>query len=371
MENKRGLKTRLWAMALGMVALTTSFTAAAEMQGTVIATQGIVRESGNFDGEVLNTLSIGTKVTVLEVVDQWYRIKAEENDVEGWMFKDIVSVGEEASKMRTGEVTADILNVRLEPNTASEIMKKLSKGATVSIVGESAGWYQIVLSGTLTGWVSGEYVQVIPNYPKASVVEEAASLFTEKTGTTILRALKQGETVYIKGYEDGYFQVLTEDNLSGWVKSQGVELILDSPGSANRSASRTGVFGNLEEVTKKYLGKPYSWGKTGPNAFDCSGFTTYILKTYYSDYLKSRGIDLPRTSSGQATVGTPVAKADLQPGDLVFFNTTARRGSNITHVGIYLGGGQFVHASSSKARVIISSLSEGYYSTRYIKAVRL
>jgi cell wall-associated NlpC family hydrolase len=80
-------------------------------------------------------------------------------------------------------------------------------------------------------------------------------------------------------------------------------------------------------------GKPYAWAGSGPNSFDCSGLTQYAFK--------AAGITLPRTSKAQATVGTPVAKANLQPGDLVFFY------SPISHVGIYIGNGQMVHAPTS------------------------
>jgi cell wall-associated NlpC family hydrolase len=80
-------------------------------------------------------------------------------------------------------------------------------------------------------------------------------------------------------------------------------------------------------------GKPYAWGGSGPNSFDCSGLTQFAFK--------AAGITLPRTTKAQATVGTPVAKANLQPGDLVFFY------SPISHVGIYIGNGQMVHAPTS------------------------
>ncbi|SFL38572.1 C40 family peptidase [Geodermatophilus ruber] len=77
-------------------------------------------------------------------------------------------------------------------------------------------------------------------------------------------------------------------------------------------------------------GDPYVWGATGPNAFDCSGLTTFAYK--------AAGITIPRTSKAQAGFGTPVSKAALQPGDLVFFN------SPVSHVGMYIGNGQMVHA---------------------------
>ena len=91
------------------------------------------------------------------------------------------------------------------------------------------------------------------------------------------------------------------------------------------------------------IGSPYRWGSAGPDAFDCSGLVKWSFA--------QAGLVVPRTSSAQSVVGTPVAKADLQPGDLVFFY------SPVSHVAIYIGGGQVVHASTSSSPVKISNLS--------------
>ncbi|SHI50266.1 C40 family peptidase [Lutispora thermophila] len=99
------------------------------------------------------------------------------------------------------------------------------------------------------------------------------------------------------------------------------------------------------DFTRKYLGKPYVYGASTGKAFDCSGFTTYVMKNY--------GIKLERTASQQFKKGTPVAKEDLKPGDLVFFSAN---GKTIGHVGIYIGDHKFIHASSSKKQVVISDL---------------
>ena len=108
------------------------------------------------------------------------------------------------------------------------------------------------------------------------------------------------------------------------------------------------------------LGTPYVWGGTTAAGFDCSGFILYLLKKFNVD-------DLPRTSQSQAKVGTPVAKDNLRPGDLVFFNTI---GTGISHAGIYLGDNEFAHSSSSKG-VRISKLSDSYYKDRYVTARRV
>jgi len=106
------------------------------------------------------------------------------------------------------------------------------------------------------------------------------------------------------------------------------------------------------------VGVPYLFGGTSRSGFDCSGYTQYVFK--------GSGISLPRTAAGQFSVGSSVNRDQLQSGDLVFFSTYD---SGASHVGIYIGGGSFVHASNSGVRT--SSLSESYYASRYLGARRV
>ena len=108
----------------------------------------------------------------------------------------------------------------------------------------------------------------------------------------------------------------------------------------------------------RYVGVPYVWGGTSFNGVDCSGFVQAVFE--------HNGISLPRTADSQFEVGSHVKMADLQPGDVVFFETYTYGAS---HVGIYLGNGRFVHASSSDG-VRVDALSEDYYSSRYLGARR-
>jgi len=127
-----------------------------------------------------------------------------------------------------------------------------------------------------------------------------------------------------------------------------------SPGALSGASAQAVI-----ATAKQYIGVPYVWGGSSPSGFDCSGFVQYVFGKH--------GISLPRTSREQYNVGTWVSKANLRPGDLVFYNTS---GSGVSHLGIYIGNGQFIHASTSKG-VMISEISNSYWSARYYGARRV
>lgn len=124
------------------------------------------------------------------------------------------------------------------------------------------------------------------------------------------------------------------------------------------SSSNNSIGNDIANLARSLVGKPYVYGSTGPNSFDCSGFVFYVYKSF--------GINLPRTSQAQAYVGRKVSKSELQPGDLVFSNTY----SSLSHVGVYIGGGQFVHAANSSTGVTISNINDSYYGPRYAWSTR-
>ena len=120
----------------------------------------------------------------------------------------------------------------------------------------------------------------------------------------------------------------------------------------------------ITSLAKKKLGKRYVFGATGGrNTFDCSGLTTYVYK--------QNGIKLPRRAIAQSKIGTRISKKDLRKGDLVFFDTSRSRRGYVNHVGIYIGNNKFIHASSAKRKVVISSLNEPFYRNRLTGARRL
>jgi cell wall-associated NlpC family hydrolase len=114
-------------------------------------------------------------------------------------------------------------------------------------------------------------------------------------------------------------------------------------------------------VAYSKVGAAYRFGSTGPNRFDCSGFTSYVMK--------QMGVVVPRSSRAQYNSGRAISRTGLQAGDLVFFQGPSGRGG-VGHVGVYIGNNRMIHASTPSTGVIVSSLSERYYVSRYLGARR-
>ncbi|MBT9155330.1 MAG: Gamma-DL-glutamyl hydrolase [Firmicutes bacterium] len=129
--------------------------------------------------------------------------------------------------------------------------------------------------------------------------------------------------------------------------------VIPLPAMAATSNGARGA--RVVRLALSYLGRPYVFGATGPRAFDCSGFTRYVMARAVS-------IRLPRTAASQSRVGRRISRATLQQGDLVFFQNTYKRG--VSHVGIALGNGRMVHAWT-RGGVRINRLSERYFVAKY------
>ncbi len=257
-----------------------------------------------------------------------------------------------------GRVTTDALNIRSAPTTGSSVIGKAYTGETVEILEREGGFYKINYNGK-EAYASTDYVSVV-ELCNGTVTTDLLNIRSKaSTSSSVVGQLVYGDKVVIVDAMNGWYQILLRGDFV-YVSSSYV----DAEGSVKRetSASRGNVSRKGNEVvaySKKFYGVPYVSGGSTPAGFDCSGFTAYVYRQF--------GVSLPRTASGQATVGKTVAKKDLLPGDLVFFNTYG----GISHVGIYVGGGEFIHATVPGDVVRTSSLNSAYYTRTYVTAKRI
>lgn len=213
-------------------------------------------------------------------------------------------------------VNTSSIYVRKGPSTDTQIIDSLILNATVKVTAENGDWYKVEVDGK-TGYI-------------------AKRLLSEKQVSTTSR----GEVVREEDKEENKVNNTQNDKLEQ--TSKGSQIV---------------------EYAKKYLGCKYVYGASGPSTFDCSGFTMYVLKNF--------GVTLSHSATAQSKVGTYVAKENLQLGDLVFF-TDYETGNGIGHCGIYIGDGNFIHASSGTGYCVkISTLTSGSYLKRYETARRV
>ncbi len=141
---------------------------------------------------------------------------------------------------------------------------------------------------------------------------------------------------------------------------------LDKLSYRRSTLAQSAVDYNKENIllnAKKHLGGKYVWGGTHPKGFDCSGYMQYIYK--------KEGVKIPRTAYAQSKVGKEVSRFRLKKGDLLFFLTDRKRNIPVTHVGMFIGDGKFIHAASKRKGIIITSLDDSRYSLLFVKATRI
>ena len=305
------------------------------------------------NSDEINKTKSGEKYEVLSSVGAWSYVKNESK--EGWVLTAKISVTEQTTSnndenntkkqdnndtnttTENNDVKADenkkeedkksektsktyyvkgtSVNARSEANKSSSVVKKFDTNDKVTVTGEDGDWYIVEINGKKA------YIQ--------------KSLLSSKKVETTSRSSNS----------------LTENNEENNVEVQKEETTTET----NKSADA------IVAYAKTFQGYPYVYGSNGPSSFDCSGFVQYVYKHF--------GYSLSRSSKTQANDGVAVSKSNLQPGDILIFKNTAK--TEIGHVGIYIGNGQFIHASNPKTGVTISSLSSASYQQRYVTARRI
>lgn len=181
-------------------------------------------------------------------------------------------------------------------------------------------------------------------------VRSGPSTDTEKLGK-----LSLGTNVEVLSENEGWYEINFESQ-QAYICAEYVRL-LDSTLTNTQNIGQS-----IVEYAKQFIGTPYVYGGNTTSGFDCSGFTQYVLANF--------GMSMPRTSTDQYSIGVRVDKSQLMPGDLVYFKYS-NSSYRLSHVGIYVGDGNFIHSPVAGQSVKISSLNTGYFSNYYYGATRV
>ena len=284
---------------------------------------------------------------------------------------------EDTMAVAVGSTTGSSLRLRAKASTSSSIVRVLDKGTAVAVLDKSIdGWYKIAYEGS-TGYVSSDYMVLdrdnrFTTYGRVngdSVNVRAEASTESKVNAT----LAQGTLVTVNGFLDGWYDITCKYGTKGYIRSDFLNLTESNKEVATAAVATVStpvpsseIGSSVADLAKQYLGVRYAWGGASPSGFDCSGFTMYVYKQF--------GYSLPHTASGQwaSGLGSKISTvSELQSGDLVFFNDPSRNaGKACSHAGIYVGNGQFIHASSAKNGVIYSDITSGYYNRYFKSAIR-
>lgn len=282
----------------------------------------------------------------------------------GTVFTAMFTVGSSAATLGAGTVTADALRLRDTPAAEGEILATASGGTSVVVLEDTGnGWYKVNFN-TVEGYMSSEYLTVSTTADAAlgyGLVDTDGSSLNMRaaagTSYDTVASIPGGTVLELEGVDNGWYKV-TYSGKTGYISSDYITITTE-PDATETASSDLGA--QIVAYAEEYLGTPYVLGGNGPNQFDCSGFTKYV----YSHF----GYTLNRTATDQLQNGVSVSKDELQPGDLVFFKY--RTSKPVSHVGIYIGNGEFIHASTNRYVVQIDQMESGHYANVYVYARRI
>ena len=269
----------------------------------VSASELNMRQSFSSEANIVEKIQMGQKVKCIGESEEWLRV--EYNGRTGYVAAEFTSAEMVFVPVdQTRYVDATGLNVRAQPNAEAEVLAKLSKDDKVKRIGVGDGWSLVKTSGGTEGYVSSEYLtETVP----ASVIaaQQAAQAASQPKSSPVV----------------------------------------SNPGAVVGNAD----INTIVEIAWSGLGVPYVGGGSSLSGFDCSGYTSWIYRQV--------GIDISRSSYSYLNVGMEVPMSDIRPGDIIAMDTNRGDGRTvISHVGIYVGGGQVLHASWNRQRIAPTDL---------------
>jgi cell wall-associated NlpC family hydrolase len=305
--------------------------------GVISGTGVNIRNGSSTSSAIIRQGNNNEAFTVTDYENGWYKVNGS-GVTGGYVNSSFFKITSADAR-----VTGDGVNIRKGPSKSSDIIASLSSGASITVTGQSGDWYSFNYNGTnayiYKEFVSGNFVSLVSQVDAQPTTVASAEPETQVT----TQSAAQTTTAQA-------------DN----TQAQDASAVSYSPAGGSSSASGD----DLVAFAKQFLGTPYVYGGTSlTSGVDCSGFTYSIYNNF--------GISLNRCSKDQIANGTPVSTSNLVPGDLVFFNTGGN--SVISHVGMYIGNGQYIHSTDSNNNqgVRIDSLNSAYAKNTYYGACRV
>lgn len=351
--------------------------------GKVIAKDVNIRSEANAKSKSLGKVGKGEKIYFVSGNDPWYLVSVPGKKLKGWVKSEFVM------QFPRVEVTGTAVRLREGPGTDKDIVSTLGQGEVFYEYERKKNkakeeWVKVASSsGGVQGWVRSDFItktEKTPSRPFKVTGQNVNFRSTANIDGDIIAQLPLGTEVAVLGRNDKWAYAWFS-GYKGWLYTEYIEALDggDSPAPKEKGARGLGPIpqrpswksGNgapigdrLIDGAREMLGTPYVWGGESEDGVDCSGLIYKLLTD-----AGASGKCLPRRASEQmAGLGFAVEKEELQPGDLVFFSTYKPGPS---HVGIYLGDGDFIHASSAQHKVAVSNLSESYYKKRFCGARRI
>lgn len=377
-----------------------------DAEGTVNDTNVRYRTGPSTSNNSLGTIPKGTEVDIIGINNGWYKLVY--NGTTGYMRSDYIDLNgadsedadteeddtttettpedtttsTETAVNKKGSVTGNYVRFRSGPSLTSAIIRLLNKGVAVDVVAEVDGWYKISYGGS-TGYMSTDYVTLSsgttstettkPETSTPSTSEPDVEAMDEdgyvtgnyvrlrkgaSTTSAIITLLNKGQSVAITGKTGDWYQVKYNGNV-GYMSADYITI-----GEAPAVSDSYDLGKQIADYTLQFNGYRYVYGGSTPSTgFDCSGLMYYVYGQF--------GYSIQRRASMQyAYNGVHVSRSELQPGDLVFFAGDGYE-NGVTHVGMYIGDNKFIHASTSRTGVIISTLGSNYYEDNLYGAKRI
>lgn len=378
-----------------------------------------VRGGPGQEYDVVGQLAAGAPLTLEAVVGDWFAARLPDT-TQVWVAAELVSDPERAQGVlplatnipaapppAVATVREENLSLRDGPSTAYVKLQGLAAGTTIDLLARYEGWFAARLPDGTLGWVTGDYLQIVPGVverldvltsmpdPNPALVATADNRLNLRGGPSTeypkLGTIAAGTALDLVGRYQDWLKVRTPSGDTAWVSSDVLSVrpyiarrvaqvrtipALPAPQRAAPAAPAApararaprqapipaAAAGGMVSFALQFRGTPYVWGASRPGAFDCSGFTRYV----YSQY----GLNLPHSAAGQfsGSYGTFIDKGSLAPGDLVFFANTYKRG--ISHVGIYIGNGMVLQALAPGVPLSAVSMNGGYWQAKYYGAIR-